>query len=336
MSQQPSTSAAPAAASTTTTTANVVTATKPPVERPSSFLASLDRRTQELYIRSRALAHLQRSYRQLLASNEEEIEAGRRLAEHNRIAGVCKRRRMQSGGSSGTDASGISMTMEHGVSIPNDASVQSASTAAPIPPIPSTSTLAPELATGLPKLPHIDSSYKLDLTAARPEAGASFLGEPPLDIYSIPGTGPHKRADNRAVISTLVDKSCTPQPYAEFAPGGAEASVKHYIRRQDTSMLFYDLDCLSHHQVRALADFEWKRQWPCPPVSQAMAAIETAAANAASRTAQMTRGAAKRTLAESQQTQEEIEMEAEMDLIRRAFCDKTRASALAKKPATVF
>ena len=86
-------------------------------------------------------------------------------------------------------------------------------------------------------------------------------------------------------------------------------------------MLFYDLDNLSHHQVRSLAEFEWARQLPYP-IGSAVASQGQPSSSRATN---------KRTHAQAQTAADEAEIDAEMEQIRRAFCDKTRAGALAAR-----
>ena len=151
------------------------------------------------------------------------------------------------------------------------------------------------------KLPHIDSVYRLELVPAKPEPSAVVIGEPPAGVR-LPSTSDiADRVDQRALVQTLIER----------------AQDCHSGNKQAEN-LFYDLDRLNHSQIKALAELEWEKQLASPVIispelTYKRSSRKQAAANIA--------------LANS----EEQERDSEVDLIRRSFCEKTRAMNLASK-----
>lgn len=334
-----------------------------------NILSSLDRRTHELYIRSRALHHLQRSYRTLSSTQPEEIESMRARAEQDKIGGVStsvltKRKQVQAlqaareqsqsqsqsegtgvpvldegtndgrpakklrkGGSSSTTGqaggdNGEEQEETHADTTQGGRSRQGSGYHDPEG-SQHTNVNAPTVI-----LPHIDSTYLLELTPAKPEAATVVIGEPPRDVYI---SSRPRRADERAIVQLLTDS---------HAPGSAEQAH-----------LFYDLEGLTFEQVKGLACTEWSRELSpseaeaepqsTPATVTGSAAGKTTAA-AGNGTGKMT-AAAKRQLQQQQQQQqqdllrgeqqEQQDLEAEIAAIRRAFCDRARAQALAQRAA---
>ena len=235
--------------------------------RPPSipyFIQSLDRGSFEAYLRSRANAFLQRQYKQLLQVPEGE-EFPAYVTPYKRARDVGEEEAAVAAGEAG--GSNASKRAKH-------------------------DPLQPEL-------PHIDSTFLLELTTAKPEAGVLAVGDAPDDVY-LPALPKGKRDDHRALIGALIDRTI------------------------ESDTLFWDLRRLNHAQVKALAETEWSRQIPVNPTTAAAAAAKEAAPTG-------TRSS--RRQQQQMVSEEEREIDEEIASIRRAFCDKTRAQALATRAA---
>lgn len=296
------------------------------------FLQSFDRQTHEAYLKSRGVAYLQRHYRELLKVPEGEefppfnppnaLKRGARgggvlsaAAEGDGGAGSSSKKARVAGASGGAadgPGAGTGDTVaESSQPFENGAGAGAGAASAP----------AASTAAGGPGIPHIDSTYLLELTTAKPEAGVLALGDPAQDVY-LPILGSRqRREDHRALIGALID------------------------RAMESETLFWDLRRLDHDQVRALAEVEWSRQLPLTagqPSSlseerdtAAAAASASVALPSASRGGKRAQGQAAAVPQQLQQlqTDEERAMDEEIAQIRRSFCDKTRAQALASRAA---
>ena len=296
------------------------------------FLQSFDRQTHEAYLKSRGVAYLQRHYRELLKVPEGEefppfnppnaLKRGARggggaAAEGDGGAGSSSKKARVAGPSGGAaDGPGTGTgDAQAEASQPSEHGAAAAVAAAP-----AASTAG---AAAWPSIPHIDSTYLLELTTAKPEAGVLALGDPAQDVY-LPILGSRqRREDHRALIGALID------------------------RAMESETLFWDLRRLDHDQVRALAEVEWSRQLPLTagqPSSLSEERESAAAAAAASASAALPSASRGGKRAQGQaaavpqqppqpQTEEERAMDEEIAQIRRSFCDKTRAQALASRAA---
>ncbi|CAD6571505.1 MAG: hypothetical protein CYPHOPRED_004458 [Cyphobasidiales sp. Tagirdzhanova-0007] len=146
------------------------------------------------------------------------------------------------------------------------------------------------------RLPHIDSVYRLELVPAKPEPSALVIGEPPPDVYLPSPSTLGSKPDQWQIVQTL----------AERAYDGTH---------KETENLFYDLDRLTHSQIKALAELEWEKELTIP--------VPTAPKTTDKRSSRK-QAAATTAMAQS----EEHEREWEMELIRRTFCDKARTLTL--------
>ena len=229
------------------------------------FICALDRRTNEAYLRSRATAFLQRQYKQLLQVPEGE--------EFPAYVNPYKRAREAEDEINGTGTGAEAVGVAGGTN--------------------------KRVKQDQRELPHIDSTFMLELTTAKPEAGVLAVGDAPDDVY-LPALPKGKRDDHRALIGALIDRTI------------------------ESDTLFWDLKRLNHAQVKALAETEWSRQLPVTP---------TAAKDTTGSTGATTGTRSSRRQQQQIVSEEEREFDEEIASIRRAFCDKTRAQALAARAA---
>lgn len=182
---------------------------------------------------------------------------------------------------------------------------------------------------GLPErtAPHIDDVYRLDLSVAKPDAGILAIGDPPSDVYlpttSATAAPPTAREplENRQIIQILLDKTW------------------------ESDTLFYDLDGLTHDQIKALAEVEWSRELPAPPPFHASfppSSSSSSGNNSNSIQAlkhqqqqQMALNKGKRKQSAAM-LDDDKDLEEEVEYIKRSFCDKSRAHALAARGAAAW
>ena len=167
--------------------------------------------------------------------------------------------------------------------------------------------------------PHIDDVYRLDLSVAKPDAGILAIGDPPSDVYLPPapaGMPDARELENRQIIQILLDKTW------------------------ESDTLFYDLDGLTHDQIKQLSDAEWSRELPAPPPFYA--SFPSASTNSGKETSASSIHLAKQQLQASRTKRklthamldDEKDLDEEVEYIKRSFCEKSRAHALAARGAT--
>lgn len=171
------------------------------------------------------------------------------------------------------------------------------------------------------KAPHIDDVYRLDLSVAKPDAGILAIGDPPNDVYlpPLPPPNAQRELENRQIIQILLDKTW------------------------ESDTLFYDLDGLTHDQIKELSQVEWSRDLPAPPPFYASFPSSSSSSSG-------NKDASSLYLAKQQQQQQmqakynkrkltaammedERDLDEEVEYIKRSFCDKSRAHALAARGA---
>lgn len=170
--------------------------------------------------------------------------------------------------------------------------------------------------------PHIDDVYRLDLSVAKPDAGILAIGDPPSDVYLPPapnnGMSDARELENRQIIQILLDKTW------------------------ESDTLFYDLDGLTHDQIKQLSEVEWSRELPAPPPFYASFPPAAASTNSGKEISASSIQIAKQNLQANRSKRklthatvdDEKDLDEEVEYIKRSFCDKSRAHALAARGAT--
>jgi len=168
-------------------------------------------------------------------------------------------------------------------------------------------------------LPHIDSKYRIHLVAARPEPAVLVIGEPPSDIY-LPSTTSSLRLrsaqDRKHVVSALEERA---------AEEGKD--------NKEIQPLFWDTEKLPAHQVKMLAEYAWNRQLMQPALFDVEEAASSPDKSGGGTGTKRQRMASEKAQAAMQLKIQEAELDAEIELMRRSFCDKNRAIALKNRAA---
>jgi len=169
-------------------------------------------------------------------------------------------------------------------------------------------------------LPHIDSKYRIHLVAARPEPAVLVIGEPPSDVYA-PSTTSSLRLrsaqDRKHVVTTLEERA---------AEEGKD--------NKEIQPLFWDTEKLPAHQVKMLAEYAWNRQLMQPALFDVEEAASSPDKSGGGGTGtKRQRMASEKAQAAMQLKIQEAELDAEIELMRRSFCDKNRAIALKNRAA---
>lgn len=180
--------------------------------------------------------------------------------------------------------------------------------------------------------PHIDDVYRLDLSVAKPDAGILAIGDAPSDVYLPPPPPPSnnptgaRELENRQIIQILLDKTW------------------------ESDTLFYDLDGLTHEQIKQLSEVEWSRELPAPPPFYAsfpssLTAMSNSGKENSLHAAKLQQQQQQQHLAAAKYNKrkqsdammdDEKDLDDEVEYIKRSFCDKSRAHALAARGAAVW
>ncbi|KAK9895065.1 hypothetical protein P389DRAFT_88224 [Cystobasidium minutum MCA 4210] len=262
---------------------------------PPFFIQTFSEQVERAYLRYRARSTLQRQYRQLLNGADPDAlpPLGRKRVKGTSVDDPTEDANPQSNGVDAATADGAVILPER-------------------------------------TAPHIDDVYRLDLSVAKPDAGILAIGDPPSDVYLPVSTSASNPAltreplENRQIIQILLDKTW------------------------ESDTLFYDLDGLSHDQIKALAEVEWSRELPAPPPFYASFPGHANGGNPLSRD-QLSSSihAMKQQQLQQQQNiinkgkrkqaaamlEDEKDLDEEIEYIKRSFCDKSRAHALAARGA---
>lgn len=270
----------------------------PPTPPPPFFIQTFSEQIERAYLRYRARSTLQRQYRQLQQGVDPDSlpPLGRKRV-----------RRSEEGAS--------------GPSGPASAEEEVATSNGMV-----NGSHGSDIPTPLPERipPHIDDVYRLDLSVAKPDAGILAVGDPPNDVYlppSIATSSAREPLENRQIIQILLDKTW------------------------ESDTLFYDLDGLTHDQIKKLAEVEWSRELPAPPPFYASFPSGGSASNKPDPMAmQATKRQQQQQMAELKNKRkqsaamidDEKDLDEEVEYIKRSFCDKSRAHALAARGAAAW
>lgn len=266
---------------------------------PPFFIQTFSEQIERAYLRYRARSTLQKQYRQLLSGADPDSlpPLGRkRVRKSEDDPSSASSSVLLNGGDQQVAAAAASL-----VDGEDDNATSSNQDSA----------ILPEA-----KAPHIDDVYRLDLSVAKPDAGILAIGDPPNDVY-LPPLPSSRELENRQIIQILLDKTW------------------------ESDTLFYDLEGLTHDQIKELSQVEWSRELPAPPPfynslptsSSTSSSLSNAKQQQQQQQQQQFQAKYNKRKLTAAMVEDERDLDEEIEYIKRSFCDKSRAHALAARGA---